>query len=125
MVAVLASVLALSASIAGCAGPAASSGSAGRTAAALPKAVPHYPARSLAPSRGALFGAWVQPVNLSVANPEEAAVASFERTIGRKLAIDHLFTAWAAPMTAEDAVARWDLRRDTIPMISWARPGQT
>jgi len=120
MVAVLAGVLALSALIAGCARPAARPGSAGSAAAALPKTVPHFPVRSLAPARGALFGAWVQPVTLSVANPEESAVASFERTIGRKLAINHLFTAWAAPMPVDDAVARWDLRRGTIPMISWA-----
>jgi hypothetical protein len=108
MVAVLAGWLALSALIAGC--------------TASPETVPRYPARSLAPARGALFGAWVQPVNLSVVNPEESAVASFERTIGRKLAINNFYTAWTAPMPA--AMARWDLRHGTIPMISWA-PART
>jgi Glycosyl hydrolase family 26 len=116
MAAVLAGVLALSALIAGCARHAARPAAA----ATLPGTGPHYPARSLAPARGALFGAWVQPPNLSAVNAEESAVASFEQTIGRKLAIDHLFTAWAAPMSAEEAVARWDQRHGTIPMISWA-----
>jgi beta-mannanase len=60
----------------------------------------------------------VQPVNSSLVNPEESAVASFERTIGRKLAIDQIYTAWTAPMPV--AVAQWDLRHGTIPMISWA-----
>jgi hypothetical protein len=104
MAAVLVGWLALSALIAGC--------------TASPETVPRYPARSLAPARGALFGAWVQPMNLSVANPEESAVATFERTIGRKLAINNLYTAWAAQMPI--AMARWDLRHGTIPMISWA-----
>ena len=108
MAAVLAGWLALSALIAGC--------------TASPETVPRYPARSLAPAREALFGAWVQPVNLSVVNPEESAVASFERTIGRKLAINNIYTAWAAPMPI--ALARWDLRHGTIPMISWA-PART
>jgi hypothetical protein len=120
MVAVLAGWLALSGLIAGCTRRAAAPGAAGSTAAASPETVPRYPARSLAPARGALFGAWVQPVNLSVVNPKQSAVASFERTIGRKLAIDQLYTAWAAPMPVEYAVARWDLRHGTIPMISWA-----
>jgi hypothetical protein len=117
-VAVLAAGLTLSALIAGCARQAVPPSSAGSTVAARPTTVPHYSARSLAPARGALFGAWVQPVNLSVVNPEESAVASFERKIGRKLAIDHRYTAWAAPMPV--AVARWDLRHSSIPMISWA-----
>lgn len=122
MVAVLAAGLALSVLIAGCASHAARPGSPGSATAAPQKTGqktgPRYPARSLAPARGALFGAWVQPVNWSGPNPEESAAASFERTIGRKLAIDHLYTPWAAPMPV--AVARWDLDRGTIPMISWA-----
>jgi hypothetical protein len=113
MVAVLSGWLALSALIAGCARRAAGPGPAGSAAAS-----PQYPAESLAPARGALFGAWVQPVNSSVASPEVSAVSSFERTIGRKLAINNFYTAWAAPMPV--AVARWDLRHGTIPMISWA-----
>ncbi|HUZ55969.1 MAG TPA: glycosyl hydrolase [Streptosporangiaceae bacterium] len=85
---------------------------------APPNTSPRYPAQTLAPARGALFGAWVQPLDTSVVNAEEAAVASFERTIGRKLAIDHIYTPWTGPMPVE--VARWDLRHGTIPMISWA-----
>jgi len=116
LVAVLAAGLVLLVLIVGCARHVATSGPAVGAAGA----VPHYPARSLAPPQGALFGAWAQPVNLSVVNPKESAVASFERTIGRKLAIDSLYTLWAAPMPVEYAAAQWDLRHGTIPMISWA-----
>jgi hypothetical protein len=122
MAAVLAGWLALSALIAGCTSRAAGPGPAGSAATASPETVPRYPARSLAPARGVLFGAWVQPVNTSVASPEESAVASFEREIGRKLAINNFYTSWAAPMPL--ALARWDLSHDTIPMISWA-PART
>jgi hypothetical protein len=126
MVPVLAGGLALSALIAGCARDAAMPGPAGSATASLPKAAPktapktgpHYPAQSLAPARGALFGAWVQPLDSSAANPQESAVTSFEQTIGRKLAIDHLYTHWGAPMPV--AVAGWDLGNGTIPMITWA-----
>ena len=47
-----------------------------------------------------------------------AAVAEFEHTIGRKLAINNLYVPWNQPMPA--ATIRWDLARGTIPMISWA-----
>jgi Glycosyl hydrolase family 26 len=119
MVAVLAGWLALSALITGCARRA---GGPGGSAAPSPQTVPRYPAWSLAPARGALFGAWVQPENSSAANSKESAVASFERTIGRKLAVNNFYTAWTARMPF--AMAQWDLRHGTIPMISWA-PART
>jgi hypothetical protein len=100
--------------LAGCAG-------AGRRAAAPPSAaapVPVFPAESLAPARGALFGAWVQPAGYTGANAEESAIAAFEHTIGRKLAINNLYVPWTAPMPT--ATCRWDLGRGSIPMISWA-----
>jgi hypothetical protein len=80
--------------------------------------VPVVEPDSLAPARGALFGAWVQPAGYAGAYAEQSAVASFEHTIGRKLAIDNLYVPWTAPMPL--AVARWDLRQASIPMISWA-----
>ena len=49
---------------------------------------------------------------------ERAAVAAFERAIGRKLAINNLYVPWTGPMPT--ATARWDLARGTLPMISWA-----
>jgi hypothetical protein len=79
-----------------------------------PRAAPS----SLAPSNGALFGAWVQPTTGYTAEGEEAAIAALEHAIGRKLAVDQLYVAWAAPMPV--AVARWDLGQGIIPMISWA-----
>ena len=71
---------------------------------------------SLVPARGDLFGASVEPTTYTVSG-QESAFASFEDTIGRKLAIDQLYTSWNAPMPV--ALAGWDLRNGTIPMISW------
>jgi hypothetical protein len=85
--------------------------------AGRPEPVPVFPASTLAPAHGALFGAWVQPASWSGADAEQSAVASFEHSIGRKLAIDQLYVSWGAPMPM--AVARWDLRHGSIPMISW------
>jgi hypothetical protein len=70
------------------------------------------------PSAGALFGAWVEPTDGFTTSDEESAVTALERELGRGLAIDQLYVRWDAPMPL--AVARWDLRHGTIPMISWA-----
>lgn len=91
------------------------SGSGGSSAASPPSI---NDARSLlVPSHGALFGAWVQPTGGATASNEESAVTTFEHLIGRRLAIDNLYTNWAAPMPLD--AARWDLRHGIIPMISW------
>ena len=66
-----------------------------------------------------LFGASVQATAYSGPDAEQAAVAAFERTIGRKLAINNVYAPWTGPMPL--ATARWDLARGTIPMITWAR----
>jgi Glycosyl hydrolase family 26 len=95
---------------------AASGGGAGPGARAQQVTV--FPASSLAPARGALFGAWVQAAGYSGPGAEQAAVAAFERAIGRNLAIDSLYVAWAGPMPS--AAIRWDLARGTVPMITWA-----
>lgn len=78
--------------------------------------VPVFPAASLAPARGALFGASVQATGSS-GDAEQAAVVAFERVIGRTLAINSLYAPWTGPMPS--AIARWDLARGTLPMITW------
>ena len=83
----------------------------------LPRQVPVFPASSLAPSHGALFGAWVQPASWVGAYTEQSAVAAFEHAIGRKLAIDQLYVSWGGEMPV--AVAGWDLQHGIVPMISW------
>jgi Glycosyl hydrolase family 26 len=79
---------------------------------------PVFPASSLARKHGVLFGASVQAVAYSGPGTEQAAFAAFERTIGRKLAINSLYVPWTGPMPL--AAARWDLARGTIPLITWA-----
>lgn len=96
----------------GAAGPGANTGPSGVQPA------PVYAPHTLAPAHGALFGAWVQPAGYFGADAQQSAVAAFEHTIGRKLAINNIYVPWTAPMPV--AVARWDLRHGSIPMISWA-----
>lgn len=90
------------------------------TAASPPKV--NDAARLLVPSCGDLFGAWVQPAAGYTASDEERAILSLERALGRRLAINNLYANWAAPLPL--AVARWDLRNGTVPMISWG-PART
>lgn len=71
----------------------------------------------LVPRHGDLFGASVQPAGGSGATGSETAVAALERMLGRKLAIDQVYVPWGAPLPL--ALARWDLRQGTIPIISW------
>lgn len=76
------------------------------------------PAGRLVPARGALFGAWAEPIGGNGYVSYEWAVIKLEREIGRKLAIDQLYDPWSRPLPL--IVARWDLRNGRIPMISWA-----
>jgi Glycosyl hydrolase family 26 len=77
-----------------------------------------FPASSLAPAHGVLFGATVQSAGYSGPDAPQAAVAAFERTIGRRLAIHSLYVPWTGPIPS--ATVRWDLARGTIAMITTA-----
>ncbi len=77
-----------------------------------------YPASTLAPSYGALFGAWVSPTGGDSYPAVEDSIRTFEGEIGRRLAIDQLYVPWGNtfPMT----VVQWDIGQGIVPMISWA-----
>lgn len=77
-----------------------------------------YPAASLAPAFGALFGAWVAPTGGDTYPAVEASIRTFEGEIGRRLAIDQLYVPWGNPFPM--AVVDWDISQGTVPMISWA-----
>lgn len=64
------------------------------------------------PASGAYFGAYVRPDG-----GRRTAVTDFERLIGRKLDIDHVYYHWddAFP-TADD---RWDIQNKRILFVSW------
>jgi len=79
---------------------------------------PPVPASSLAPARGALFGAWAEPIGGDNSAAYESAVIRLEHEIGRNLAIDQLYVPWFHQMPL--AVANWDLSHGMVPMISWA-----
>jgi Glycosyl hydrolase family 26 len=76
-----------------------------------------YPASTLAPSYGALFGAWVAPTDGDTYGAVEDSIRTFEGEIGRRLAIDQLYVPWgnSFPM----AVVDWDISQGILPMISW------
>jgi hypothetical protein len=64
------------------------------------------------PASGAYFGAYVRPDG-----GRQAAVTGFERLIGRKLDIDHVYYRWDDEFpTADD---RWDIADKRILFISW------
>ncbi len=94
------------------------SGRASPAPDARPQKIAVFPASSLAPAHGALFGASVQATGYSGPDAAQSAVAAFEHTVGRNLAINSLYAPWAGPMPW--VTARWDLARGTIPMITWA-----
>ena len=98
--------------------PGPSAADAGGSAASGPRPVPVFAASSLAPAHGVLFGAWVQPPDWSVPDAQQKAIAVFEHTIGRRIAIDQLYVNWGQSLQLD--VARWDLRHGSIPMISWS-----
>src|SRR5436853_7864002 len=65
------------------------------------------------PASGAWFGALVQKRSES---SHYAAVLSFEKAIGRKLAIDHHYHAWDGVSLSEEAQ---DIAAGRIPLVSW------
>jgi hypothetical protein len=73
--------------------------------------------KTLAPSSGALFGAYVQPTTGSNITAQESAVLGLERNIGRKIAIDQHYDPWNVPFPL--GISQWDLAHGRIPMISW------
>jgi hypothetical protein len=79
--------------------------------------LPPAAADPLQPGNGTLFGAWVQPPNGFTDADQQDAIRSFEHMIGRKLAIDGLYTSWTQAMPL--VLARWDLHDGRVPMISW------
>jgi hypothetical protein len=68
---------------------------------------------SLAPDRGAYFGAFVQKRTEAT---HYAAVRAFEKMIGRKLAIDHEYQPWVTKWWTDQ---RSDIAAGRIPMVSW------
>ena len=77
-----------------------------------------YPAATLAPLYGTLFGAWVAPTGGATYSAEEASIRTFESQIGRRLALDQLYVPWGNPFPM--AVVHWDIGQGILPMISWA-----
>ncbi len=69
------------------------------------------------PTRGAYFGAWVDPEPYSQPG-RVASVQRFERSIGRQLDIVHLYRTWTQPVgTASDLAFA---RRGSLLLLSWA-----
>jgi hypothetical protein len=73
------------------------------------------PGNQLTPANGTLFGAYAEPSGGSL----KTAVAHLEQLIGRHLAINEIYIHFTWPMPL--ALARWDMGRGTIPLISWGQ----
>ncbi len=79
------------------------------------------PAGPLVPAHGALFGAYAQPTGGYNYPQFENAILQLEHRIGRKLAIDNLYSPWDHSLPIN--IAQWDLKQGIVPMISWAGAG--
>jgi beta-mannanase len=89
------------------------------SARAFPPASPQRQAQ-LVPS-AAWLGAWVQPASFS-RQVQQDAVLELERQIGRRLAIDHTYVPWRAPLGWRPA---WDVSLGRIPLITFGNGGNT
>jgi beta-mannanase len=65
--------------------------------------------------RAAWLGAWVQPSGSSSKAAQQRAVLDLERSIGRRLAIDHTYVPFGSPLGWRPA---WDVRLGRIPLIT-------
>jgi Glycosyl hydrolase family 26 len=74
-------------------------------------------AAALAPSGGALLGAWVKSLEGQSVQARRQAVTRLEGQLGRRLDIDHHFYQWDRSFPTEAEV--WDLDQGRIPLISW------
>ena len=89
------------------------------SARAFPPASPQRQAQ-LVPT-AAWLGAWVQPASFS-RQVQQDAVLELERQIGRRLAIDHTYVPWRAPLGWRPA---WDVSLGRIPLITFGNGGNT
>ncbi len=73
----------------------------------------------LVPSSGVLLGAWVDRQGRWIDDATaEAGVASLERSLGRRLDIDHHYYGWTD--TFPSGLEQSDIVQGRIPMISWS-----
>jgi hypothetical protein len=81
-----------------------------------PVAAPPRP-QSLAPERGALFGAYVADSEDYTPASVQRAITDLEATLGRRLDLTHAFYPWDRPFPTWRE--EWSLERGQIPLISW------
>jgi beta-mannanase len=68
---------------------------------------------------GVMFGAYVRPRTGWAGQDQRDAIRAVERTVGRKLAIDHVYLPWGAPLGSWRWRAGWDLAQDRVPMVTF------
>jgi hypothetical protein len=83
----------------------------GLSAAGAPGPIP-------APPRGALFGAYVNASGQWSGNEQaQQDVISYEKTLGRKLDINHHYYSWTD--TFPSGLEEWDIQSRRTPLITW------
>ena len=65
--------------------------------------------------KAAWLGAWVQPAGSFSKAAQQQAVLELERRIGRRLAIDHTYVPFGAPLGWRPA---WDVQMGRIPLLT-------
>jgi beta-mannanase len=74
---------------------------------------------------GAMLGAYVRSAPSFSRADQQASLTAFERSAGRKLAIDHFYLPWGSAASALQWRAGWDLDNGRVPMITFGAGGDT
>jgi beta-mannanase len=74
---------------------------------------------------GAMLGAYVRSSGSFSRADQQASLVAFERTAGRKLAIDHFFLPWGNSPGGLRWRAAWDLQDRRVPMVTFGAGGDT
>jgi beta-mannanase len=74
---------------------------------------------------GAMLGAYVRSSSSFSRTDQQASLAAFERSAGRKLAIDHLYLPWGSKPRGVHWRAAWDLESGRVPMVTFGAGGDT
>src|SRR6266545_1990554 len=74
---------------------------------------------------GAMLGAYVRSSTSFSAADQQVAFTAFERSAGRRLAIDHFYLPWSSKASGLRWRASWDLDNGRVPMVTFGAGGDT
>ena len=74
---------------------------------------------------GAMLGAYVRSSSSFSRTDQQASLTAFERSAGRKLAIDHFYLPWGSKPGGLQWRGAWDLASGRVPMVTFGAGGDT